>query len=67
MKGIIKLELGTKVFFKKLNCIFIGIVEKELVNSYILFVDTENEEFLEKYHSRIVIKKNSCYINEFDF
>lgn len=56
-------KLGTQVFFETLDCIFIGKIEKELVNSYILCVETTNEQFLEMYHGRIVVSKKNCYSN----
>lgn len=57
-------KLGTQVFFETLDCIFSGKIEKELVNSYILCVETTNKQFIEMYHGRIVVRKKNCYSNK---
>lgn len=50
-------QIGEQVFFEKLGRIYKGIVEKELVNTYIVSVKTGDQEFNELYHGKIAISK----------
>lgn len=55
-----RIKIGEKVFFEKLGHIYSGNIEKELVNTYILVVDTKDQQFNEMYHGRIAVSKKEC-------
>lgn len=48
------------VKFQRFNRYFYGKVEKELVNSFIVTIKTNNLEFNHLYHGRIAIRKKEC-------
>lgn len=56
-----ELKKEEKVYFLKWECIFIGEIEKELTNTYILTVKTNHKKFQEIYHGRIAIRKRDCF------
>lgn len=58
------MKLGTQGFFETMDGIFIGKIEKKLFNSYILCVETTNEQFKEMYHGRIVVSKKTVVLEK---
>lgn len=58
---LMHLDKKTIVFFEKFRHIYKGEIEKELVNTYILSVETNDRRFNEIYHGRIAVGKNKCY------